>query len=61
MVRVAPGTQVTVLGQDATNLWLFVRLEGGKEGWVARYLTNFIGAMPVVTAPPVTALPPANN
>lgn len=61
---VAPGTHVSVLAQDATNLWIYVRLPNGNEGWIARYLTNFVGTVPQVTdvtagQPPLA--PPASE
>jgi uncharacterized protein YgiM (DUF1202 family) len=58
VIRTIPqGTQFTVLGQDATGTWLAVRLGDGTEGWVARFLTNFISVAPVATAPVVTTPP----
>jgi uncharacterized protein YraI len=58
LIRTIPqGTQFTVLGQDGTGTWLFVRFSDGVEGWVARYLTNFGAVVPVLAAP-VVAQPP---
>jgi uncharacterized protein YraI len=51
-LRTVPqGTPFTVVGQDSTGTWLFVRFADNAEGWVARYLTNFVGIAPVVAAP----------
>lgn len=55
--RVTPGTQMDILGQDATRDWLYVRFSDGSEGWVARFLTNFVGTAPVMETPPL-AQPP---
>jgi uncharacterized protein YraI len=67
VIRTVPrGTQFTVLGQDATSTWLFVRFADGSEGWLARYLTNFVGIAqtiqpaiqtPALSQPPLA--PPA--
>lgn len=48
---IAQGTQLTVLGQDASNTWLSVRLPDGTEGWIARFLTDFTGSASIVAAP----------
>jgi hypothetical protein len=50
---VVPGSQITILGQDATGAWLWVRLSDGTEGWMARSVTDFSGTAPVVAAPSV--------
>jgi uncharacterized protein YgiM (DUF1202 family) len=65
---VPPSTQLTAIGQDSSNLWIAVRLQDGTQGWIARYLTNFIGTVPVTAqipgvqqpplAPPATDAPP---
>lgn len=52
------GTPITVLGQDASGLWLYGRLADGTLGWVARAYTNFLGAPPVVAAPPTPVYRP---
>jgi len=54
---VVPGTQMSVLGQDATGAWLFVQFGDGVQGWIARFLTNFTDSAPVVATPPL-AQPP---
>jgi uncharacterized protein YraI len=62
MRTIPQGTQFTVLGQDSTGTWLFVRFADGAEGWVARYLTNFTGTAGLIAAPagaaPIVAQPP---
>ncbi|MBZ0299953.1 MAG: SH3 domain-containing protein, partial [Anaerolineae bacterium] len=35
-----PGTRVEVLGQDVEGVWLNIRLEDGREGWVATSLVR---------------------
>jgi uncharacterized protein YgiM (DUF1202 family) len=58
VLRTVPqNTQLTVLGQDATSTWLSVRLLDGTEGWIARYLTNYLGIAPTL-ATPILAQPP---
>jgi uncharacterized protein YraI len=58
VIRTIPqGTQFTVLGQDVTGTWLFVRFADGVEGWVARYLTNFINVAAVIQTPVVSQPP----
>ncbi len=52
------GTPITVLGQDTTGLWLYGRLADNTLGWVARAYTNYIGAPPVVPAPPTPVYRP---
>jgi uncharacterized protein YraI len=52
VIRTIPqGTTFTVIGQDATGTWLFVRLADNVEGWIARYLTNFVNVAPTVLTP----------
>jgi len=51
----ANGTQLTVLGREATNTWIAVQLGDGTVGWVARSLTNYTAIAPIVATP---ALPP---
>ncbi len=54
------GTPITVLGQDASGLWLYGQLADGVLGWVARAYTNYSGAPPIVPAPPTPVYrPPA--
>lgn len=62
VMRVVPnGTQLNVLGQDATGTWLSVALPDGTVGWIARYLTNFAGNTAIVTTPVQPPLaPPAS-
>jgi uncharacterized protein YraI len=56
VIRTLPqNTQLTVLGQDSTGTWLSVQLSDGTQGWIARYLTNYIGTAPVFAAPPLSA------
>jgi uncharacterized protein YraI len=58
VLRTVPiGAQVTVLGQDASNAWLSVRLADGAEGWISRSLTDFVGTAPVVATPVLTQPP----
>ncbi|HXF61630.1 MAG TPA: PA14 domain-containing protein, partial [Caldilineaceae bacterium] len=45
------GTEFTVLGQNNSGAWLFVRLRDGLEGWLARAYTNYTGRAPVVPSP----------
>jgi hypothetical protein len=52
-----PNTQMAVLGRDTTGACLSVRLADGIQGWVARYLTNFIGVASILATPPLA--PPA--
>jgi hypothetical protein len=60
------GTLVTILGRDLDGFWLWVRLDDGREGWVA--ITQFpadtvnVKAIPVapeIPTPDVTATPGA--
>jgi hypothetical protein len=60
------GTQMSVLGQDATGAWLLVQFSDGVQGWIARSLTNFTDTAPIMAtpslvqpplAPPATVLP----
>ncbi|HXF64300.1 MAG TPA: SH3 domain-containing protein [Caldilineaceae bacterium] len=51
VTTVPQGTQLTVLGQDASGNWLSVRLPNGTEGWIARFLTDFTGTASIVAAP----------
>jgi len=55
LVRGAP---ITVMGQDATGLWLYGQLADGLLGWVARAYTNYLGAPPVMPAPPTPVYRP---
>lgn len=58
VLRTVPqGTQLDVLGQDASSDWLLVRLPDGNQGWIARYLTGFTGAAALVAAPALTQPP----
>jgi uncharacterized protein YgiM (DUF1202 family) len=51
ITTVANGTELTVVGRDEANNWLFVQLADGTEGWVTRSLTNYTNLdAPVVTA-----------
>jgi len=52
------GTPITVRGQDVSGLWLYGQLANGALGWVARAYTNYIGAPPVVPAPPTPVYRP---
>jgi hypothetical protein len=52
------GTQITVLGQDTSSLWLYGQLSDRTVGWVARAYTNYIGSPPVVPAPPTPVYRP---
>ena len=57
---ISRGTEFTVLGQNNSGAWLFVRLRDGQEGWLARAYTNYAGMAPVVPSPKppaVTATP----
>jgi hypothetical protein len=45
------GTEFTVLGQNNSGAWLFVRLYDGTEGWLARAYTNYTGIAPIVSSP----------
>lgn len=59
VIRTVPnGTQLTVLGQDVTTGWLSVQLSDGTAGWIARWLTNFAGAVPEAPEQPPLAPPP---
>jgi uncharacterized protein YraI len=57
IITIPQGTQLSVLGQDASSSWLSVRLPDGTEGWIARFLTDFTGAAAIAATPPLT-LPP---
>jgi uncharacterized protein YraI len=58
MIRTIPqGTQFTVVGQDATSTWLYVRFADGVEGWIARYLTSFAAVAPILQTPVVSQPP----
>jgi hypothetical protein len=48
------GTALTILGQDASGMWLSVRLADGTQGWVDRTLINFAGTVPVLETPALT-------
>ncbi len=50
----APGTPVTITGQDESGGWYSVRLPDGRQGWVAAELLALDGA-PASDAPPPTA------
>jgi uncharacterized protein YraI len=56
-ITIPQGTQLSVLGQDASSSWLSVRLPDGTEGWIARFLTDFTGAVAIAATPSLT-LPP---
>jgi hypothetical protein len=45
------GTEFTVLGQNNSGAWLFVRLRDGMEGWLARAYTDFTALVQVVPSP----------
>jgi hypothetical protein len=58
------GTLVTVLGRDLDGFWLWIRLDDGREGWVA--ITQFpadtvdlkaIPVAPEIPTPDMTATP----
>ena len=51
LTTVKQGTQLKVLGQNASGAWLLVLTPTGVEGWVARGYTNYDGIAPVVPAP----------
>lgn len=46
------GDRLLVLGQDASGNWLYVRLEDGAEGWVARAFTDFTPSLSDTPIPP---------
>lgn len=48
---ISRGTEFTVLGQNKSGAWLFVRLRDNTEGWLARAYTNFTGIVQVVPSP----------
>lgn len=48
LVTIPNGTQLTVLGRNATNTWINVELEDGTEGWVTRSLTSYTLVSPNV-------------
>jgi uncharacterized protein YraI len=48
---VARGTQLAVIGRNATNSWLAVTLDDGRQGWVSRTLTDFTGVPNAVMTP----------
>ena len=48
---ISRGTQFTVLGQNNSGAWLFVRLRDGLEGWLARAYTDFTALVVVVPSP----------
>ncbi|RIK54147.1 MAG: hypothetical protein DCC57_07135, partial [Chloroflexi bacterium] len=48
---ISRGTEFTVVGQNVSGAWLFVRLRDGTEGWLARAYTTFTGMAPVVPSP----------
>ena len=53
------GTTFTVLGQNATGLWLYIVLANGQAGWVYGPYTDFQGTAPYVVAPPLPSYPTA--
>jgi SH3-like domain-containing protein len=57
IVTVPNGTQMTVLGRNATNTWIMVQLEDGTEGWVTRSLTNYITVSPTILTADAFAAP----
>lgn len=59
IASVTRGAELEVLGQNSEGTWLQVVLENGTLGWVARSLTDFAGAAPIVATPvPPTNMPP---
>ena len=54
ITTVVGGTELNVLGRNATNTWLNVEVEDGLLGWVTRALTNFTGVAPLVDTPPLS-------
>jgi uncharacterized protein YraI len=58
VIRSVPaGTEVTILGQDATGTWLLIQLSDGIQGWMARFLTNFTGSVPTIATQTITQPP----
>jgi uncharacterized protein YraI len=55
LTTIPNGTQMTVLGRNAANTWLNVRLADATEGWVTRSLTDYVLVSPNVITP--TGLP----
>ncbi|MCC6458751.1 MAG: SH3 domain-containing protein [Caldilineaceae bacterium] len=51
ITAVPRGTILTVLGRDASNTWIAVRLDDGREGWVTRSLTDYVALAVVVLTP----------
>jgi hypothetical protein len=51
ITTVPRGTILSVLGRDASNTWIAVRLEDGREGWVTRSLTDYVALAVVVLTP----------
>jgi hypothetical protein len=51
ITTVPRGTRLSVLGRDASNTWIAVRLENGTEGWVTRSLTDYVALAVVVLTP----------
>jgi len=61
VVRTLPsGTVLTILGQNSMGDWLYVVLNDGASGWVARQFTDYLATAPVLmTPPPASATPTA--
>jgi uncharacterized protein YraI len=58
VIRALPaGTTMTVLGRDSSSSWLSVQLSDGAVGWVAQFLTSFVGTAPVVATLPLVQPP----
>jgi SH3-like domain-containing protein len=59
ITTVPAGTQLTVLGRNEVNTWIFVRLPDGTEGWVTRSLTDYVSvAEAIITAEPLPTSTP---
>ncbi|MFN8490614.1 MAG: PA14 domain-containing protein [Caldilineaceae bacterium] len=57
------GARLTIIGQNAAGDWLYVLLDDGTTGWVARNFTDYQRAAPVVVTPqpPPTVTATATN
>jgi hypothetical protein len=51
ITRLSRGATFTVVGQNNSGAWLFVRLNNGTEGWLARAYTDYSRIAPVVPSP----------
>lgn len=54
ILTVLNGTQLTVLGRNASNTWLNVEVQEGVEGWVTRTLTDYSGISVLAATPILT-------